>query len=245
MIGDAVNVAARVEAVTRETGDTVLLTEATRCLLERPGERRPRRAGRSSPEGQARSDPDLRHRGRRRGRRTAYPHAVRPHRRELRSPTHRGVGLPSVTTLAGAVFECPGRHPGVAADAAGGARRALRRARRRVPRSSRPGPGAWTASAPTCSRRWGCCRPLCCRRCPPPWARCGRRWPTGRPTGPGRAATSTTRSRSRAGGRPSSSVTSRGTAARRSPAPRSCATRCGPTWRRGSSPGSPSRWPGG
>ena len=35
VIGDAVNVAARVEAATRETGDTVLLTEATRCLLER------------------------------------------------------------------------------------------------------------------------------------------------------------------------------------------------------------------
>ena len=34
VIGDAVNVAARVESVTRETGDTVLLTEATRCLLE-------------------------------------------------------------------------------------------------------------------------------------------------------------------------------------------------------------------
>ncbi len=37
VIGDAVNVAARVEGVTRRTGDTVLLTEATRCLLERPG----------------------------------------------------------------------------------------------------------------------------------------------------------------------------------------------------------------
>lgn len=36
VIGDPVNVAARVEDVTRETGDTVLLTEATRCLLERP-----------------------------------------------------------------------------------------------------------------------------------------------------------------------------------------------------------------
>jgi len=38
VIGDPVNVAARVEAATRETGDTVLLTEATRCLLERPDE---------------------------------------------------------------------------------------------------------------------------------------------------------------------------------------------------------------
>ena len=34
VIGDPVNVAARVEAATRETGDTVLITEATRCLLE-------------------------------------------------------------------------------------------------------------------------------------------------------------------------------------------------------------------
>ncbi len=34
VIGDAVNVAARIEAATRETGDTVLITEATRCLLE-------------------------------------------------------------------------------------------------------------------------------------------------------------------------------------------------------------------
>jgi adenylate cyclase len=34
-IGDPVNVAARVEAATRDTGDAVLLTEATRCLLDR------------------------------------------------------------------------------------------------------------------------------------------------------------------------------------------------------------------
>ena len=33
VIGDPVNVAARVENLTRETGDIVLLTEATRCLL--------------------------------------------------------------------------------------------------------------------------------------------------------------------------------------------------------------------
>jgi adenylate cyclase len=33
VIGDAVNVAARVENLTRETGDVVLVTEATRCLL--------------------------------------------------------------------------------------------------------------------------------------------------------------------------------------------------------------------
>jgi adenylate cyclase len=36
VIGDPVNVAARVEQTTRETGDTILLTEATRCLLTRP-----------------------------------------------------------------------------------------------------------------------------------------------------------------------------------------------------------------
>ena len=35
VIGDPVNTAARVEEVTRVTGDVVLVTEATRCLLER------------------------------------------------------------------------------------------------------------------------------------------------------------------------------------------------------------------
>ena len=35
MIGDTVNTAARVEAITRETDDTVLITEATRTLLRR------------------------------------------------------------------------------------------------------------------------------------------------------------------------------------------------------------------
>jgi adenylate cyclase len=35
VIGDPVNVAARVEHLTRETGDTILITEATRCLLVR------------------------------------------------------------------------------------------------------------------------------------------------------------------------------------------------------------------
>jgi class 3 adenylate cyclase len=35
VIGDPVNVAARVERATRKTGDVVLLTEATRCLLVR------------------------------------------------------------------------------------------------------------------------------------------------------------------------------------------------------------------
>jgi adenylate cyclase len=42
VIGDAVNVAARVEHLTRETGDTILLTEATRCLLEGDIELEPR-----------------------------------------------------------------------------------------------------------------------------------------------------------------------------------------------------------
>jgi class 3 adenylate cyclase len=37
VIGDPVNVAARVENLTRETGDTILITEATRCLLEGAG----------------------------------------------------------------------------------------------------------------------------------------------------------------------------------------------------------------
>jgi adenylate cyclase len=43
VIGDAVNVASRVERLTRETGDSVLLTEATRALLsEGAGELEPR-----------------------------------------------------------------------------------------------------------------------------------------------------------------------------------------------------------
>jgi class 3 adenylate cyclase len=37
IIGDPVNVAARVEKATRDTGDAVLVTEATRCLLEGDG----------------------------------------------------------------------------------------------------------------------------------------------------------------------------------------------------------------
>ena len=37
IIGDPVSVAARVEQATRRTGDSVLVTEATRCLLERDG----------------------------------------------------------------------------------------------------------------------------------------------------------------------------------------------------------------
>jgi adenylate cyclase len=42
VIGDAVNVAARVEAATRQTGDDVLITEATRAALRRPVELEPR-----------------------------------------------------------------------------------------------------------------------------------------------------------------------------------------------------------
>ncbi|WP_203338359.1 adenylate/guanylate cyclase domain-containing protein [Nocardioides limicola] len=42
VIGDAVNTAARVEAATRQTGDDVLITEATRRLLTRPPELTPR-----------------------------------------------------------------------------------------------------------------------------------------------------------------------------------------------------------
>jgi class 3 adenylate cyclase len=42
VIGDAVNVASRVEHLTRSTGDTILLTEATRCLLEGDVELEPR-----------------------------------------------------------------------------------------------------------------------------------------------------------------------------------------------------------
>ena len=39
VIGDPVNVAARVEHLTRETGDIVLLTEASRCLLSESSQR--------------------------------------------------------------------------------------------------------------------------------------------------------------------------------------------------------------
>jgi class 3 adenylate cyclase len=42
VIGDTVNVAARVEKLTRDIGDTVLLTEATRCLLDGKVEVEPR-----------------------------------------------------------------------------------------------------------------------------------------------------------------------------------------------------------
>jgi adenylate cyclase len=35
VIGDPVNTAARVEELTRETGDVILITDATCCLLQR------------------------------------------------------------------------------------------------------------------------------------------------------------------------------------------------------------------
>ena len=38
VIGDAVNVAARVEAATRQTGDAVLITDVTRLMLRTPHE---------------------------------------------------------------------------------------------------------------------------------------------------------------------------------------------------------------
>ena len=42
VIGDAVNVAARIEAATRETGDTILLSEQTRALLDGTYDLKPR-----------------------------------------------------------------------------------------------------------------------------------------------------------------------------------------------------------
>ncbi len=76
VIGDPVNTASRVEAVTRQTGDSILLTEATRCLLnadhgelvERPtvelkGKRVPVRIYAPAPEsaggGEARGGEDV------------------------------------------------------------------------------------------------------------------------------------------------------------------------------------------
>jgi adenylate cyclase len=54
VIGDAVNVASRVEEVTRATGDIVLLTEATRALLS--DERNPMEARGAIPL-KGRNDP--------------------------------------------------------------------------------------------------------------------------------------------------------------------------------------------
>ena len=42
MIGDAVNVAARIEAATRDTGDTILISEETKDLLDGTYELKPR-----------------------------------------------------------------------------------------------------------------------------------------------------------------------------------------------------------
>jgi adenylate cyclase len=52
VIGDPVNVAARVEHLTRETGDIGLLTDATRCLLAN-GSRRLEPRGRFALKGVA------------------------------------------------------------------------------------------------------------------------------------------------------------------------------------------------
>ena len=59
VIGDPVNVAARIQDATRELGEPLLLTEATRCLLEGPdtglrGARSP------AAQGQGRAGDDLR-----------------------------------------------------------------------------------------------------------------------------------------------------------------------------------------
>ena len=51
VIGDTVNVAARVEQLTKETGDTILITEATRAALSIPAPAVDE-AGRLRPEGQ-------------------------------------------------------------------------------------------------------------------------------------------------------------------------------------------------
>ena len=59
VIGDPVNVAARVEHLTRETGDIVLLTEATRCLLPN-GSRRLEPRGELCTERRVRACADLR-----------------------------------------------------------------------------------------------------------------------------------------------------------------------------------------
>ena len=53
IIGDPVNVAARVEQATRRTGDAVLVTESTRCMLERENRLVPR--GTSGAQGQGRA----------------------------------------------------------------------------------------------------------------------------------------------------------------------------------------------
>ena len=70
VIGDTVNTAARVEALTRETDDTVLVTDATCALLQRRA-RRLRRARQRHPARPQRA----RHRARRAGRggRAAWP----------------------------------------------------------------------------------------------------------------------------------------------------------------------------
>ena len=53
VIGDAVNLAARVEAATRDTGDDLLITRATRDALTPPGRRDVARHGRAQGQGGA------------------------------------------------------------------------------------------------------------------------------------------------------------------------------------------------
>ena len=75
VIGDPVNVAARVQQATRDLGEPVLVTEATRCLLERGGDRL-RPCGTIAAKGKPRADRGLRavRRGRRNGARTPRPY---------------------------------------------------------------------------------------------------------------------------------------------------------------------------
>ena len=58
MIGDPVNVAARVQKATREIGEPVLVTEATRCLPSAPPTASPARHDRA--KGKPRPDRGLR-----------------------------------------------------------------------------------------------------------------------------------------------------------------------------------------
>jgi class 3 adenylate cyclase len=73
VIGDTVNVAARVEQLTKDTGDAVLLTEATRAALSAPRPRSTRR-GEFTVRGKATK---------------LTLHAVNPFPRSTRSPAGR------------------------------------------------------------------------------------------------------------------------------------------------------------